>query len=301
MPPLAIALISGIPDAERRLPHWSGVPLRAFVVVHDIPDAERRLPHWSVSAAVRAAGLPLIPDAERRLPHWSAFRQLADRATQSNSRRRKASASLERMRGRRTLGFTGRFQTPKGVCLIGAWISGYPLSFFRHIPDAERRLPHWSFVSDVQVAELLNLFQTPKGVCLIGADFCEETREDADVFQTPKGVCLIGAPAASPRCHLRLWHSRRRKASASLERIRPARGARGRDIPDAERRLPHWSPAGEASIPPLSLHSRRRKASASLERVQEYVPVRVAVNSRRRKASASLERRIPIICMVVTP
>ena len=38
-------------------------------------------------------------------------------------------------------------------------------------------------------------------------------------FQTPKGVCLIGARPNAPRSS-EFMHSRRRKASASLEPIR---------------------------------------------------------------------------------
>ena len=65
----------------------------------------------------------------------------------------------------------------------------------------------------------------------------------------------------------------------------------GDAIPDAERRLPHWSDYDEAGNPLRYKYSRRRKASASLELGYRKVDEVVGQDSRRRKASASLELR----------
>ena len=110
-----------IPDAERRLPHWSFPVGASAPPAAPIPDAERRLPHWSADGEAVALGAERIPDAERRLPHWSVVSSAMLPPHLSDSRRRKASASLERrIFRRRSRRSSARFQTPKGVCLIGA-------------------------------------------------------------------------------------------------------------------------------------------------------------------------------------
>ena len=109
-----------IPDAERRLPHWSDIFSTDFTPAVLIPDAERRLPHWSADHRMRNGEGREIPDAERRLPHWSAFADLALNLLDPHSRRRKASASLELVDGVAKPALCWQFQTPKGVCLIGA-------------------------------------------------------------------------------------------------------------------------------------------------------------------------------------
>ena len=119
---------------------------------------------------------------------------------------------------------TGEFQTPKGVCLIGASLTARCIPSTAGIPDAERRLPHWStsrIVRDCRLPDIpdaerrlphwsgynrlattahINRFQTPKGVCLIGAPAASSATAACPTFQTPKGVCLIGAgTTASPQ------------------------------------------------------------------------------------------------------
>ena len=110
----------------------------------------------------------IIPDAERRLPHWSIVAPRKEDTKRFDSRRRKASASLEQRERLARRGVPEKFQTPKGVCLIGASpitrvkrglrnsrrrkasaslerIRSRSRSCSRSsIPDAERRLPHWS-------------------------------------------------------------------------------------------------------------------------------------------------------------
>ena len=158
-----------------------------------------------------------IPDAERRLPHWSTdvFPNLL--SAFHYSRRRKASASLEPRRSITAWAFGSSFQTPKGVCLIGAAGAKPGAASGRRIPDAERRLPHWS------------------------ADAGEIAIVGDDKFQTPKGVCLIGAhlPKESPPPASKIPDAERRLPHWSIyaRRFR----ARMSHIPDAERRLPHWS------------------------------------------------------------
>ena len=67
------------------------------------------------------------------------------------------------------------FQTPKGVCLIGATASRRRAASSWDIPDAKRRLPHWSNESGRAACQPYAEFQTPKCVCLIGAG-CGERR-----------------------------------------------------------------------------------------------------------------------------
>ena len=122
----------------------------------------------AANCGVKVGNLCRIPDAERRLPHWSQIVLKSKVIRFYYSRRRKASASLEHHSTAFYLGGQVLFQTPKGVCLIGA---------------AKRR---------VRVPRQIG-FQTPKGVCLIGAFFPKDNRRFAAIFQTPKGVCLIGA------------------------------------------------------------------------------------------------------------
>ena len=209
-----------------------------------------------------------------------------------DSRRRKASASLEHFLVRGGLNGAALFQTPKGVCLIGAFGRMEERLLLPRIPDAERRLPHWSGRGGRAQFGWRGLFQTPKGVCLIGAvNPAHLFAASHAAFQTPKGVCLIGA-SLSISSSRSTPHSRRRKASASLERLSPRSAAiscsdsrrrkasaslerqdaehrdrRAVRIPDAERRLPHWSTTCPAAFGFAKPYSRRRKASASLERL----------------------------------
>ena len=261
-----------IPDAERRLPHWSAPPQRLPALGLLIPDAERRLPHWS---GTDARGLPLfapIPDAERRLPHWSPV--AGDIAGWINK----------------------RFQTPKGVCLIGArrhaangdvvelipdaerrlphWSAGRDAAVprARRIPDAERRLPHWSVVAPfADSRELENsrrrkasaslehvsgrglhrrpaVFQTPKGVCLIGAPQLQPFPARHGLFQTPKGVCLIGADGVGVRADSLALIPDAERRLPHWSNVCGRLGDQHPRIPDAERRLPHWSLGGLAAV-----------------------------------------------------
>ena len=158
-----------IPDAERRLPHWSG-HLRALRNPHRvlIPDAERRLPHWSVDDVMASGETASIPDAERRLPHWSSSRRaslvspppafqtpkgvcligavepLQPPPVDDQFQTPKGVCLIGAATPSETTKRGGPFQTPKGVCLIGALPSGGTMNGVRKIPDAERRLPHWS-------------------------------------------------------------------------------------------------------------------------------------------------------------
>ena len=189
-----------------------------------IPDAKRRLPHWRDETATQFESFSPIPDAKRRLPHWRDMVKGGIDAGLGDSRRQKASASLEGHRPRPDGRADGAFQTPKGVCLIGGNVGltslksarpfqtpkgvcliggsetipeGRKLSprgqGLREIPDAKRRLPHWRGLTDGGARTHVS-FQTPKGVCLIG------------------GYCLW-----QPNLEVRI-------------------------IPDAKRRLPHWRP-----------------------------------------------------------
>ena len=207
-----------IPDAKRRLPHWSG-SRRGEAVDYAIliPDAKRRLPHWSEAASCRAGREASIPDAKRRLPHWSLGVGVNRRRVDADSRRQKASASLEFLRSRTALSAILTFQTPKGVCLIG-------------------------------------------------------------VFR------MRGSRRAAS------CDSRRQKASASLEYCLFAGVSGPLRIPDAKRRLPHWSFVSGAASALAAVHSRRQKASASLEHIAGADDFAVLADSRRQKASASLER-----------
>ena len=304
----------GIPDAERRLPHWSAITLSPLLSARFIPDAERRLPHWSPfgerEARRRRVGFqtpkgvcligarfwrpPLFaaPHSRRRKASASLEHDdlLKTRALLKDSRRRKASASLEIRHSDAPFASPLAFQTPKGVCLIGADPRLGASQPRVRIPDAERRLPHWSGGARGAPARRHAVFQTPKGVCLIGAPTPPEdgranqgefqtpkgvcligsvrfrgSAPAPDGFQTPKGVCLIGAIALRAAEIARRANSRRRKASASLEPRPASRRRRG------------------------ARDSRRRKASASLELLHRRSRRRFHRHSRRRKASASLE------------
>ena len=130
-----------IPDAKRRLPHWSPGCSPRRRTSSAIPDAKRRLPHWSAPYGYHLAKKTMILDAKRRLPHWSVFAEVDLDGRDCHSRRQKASASLEGRACRR-------------LC-----------SARLRIPDAERRLPHWR-LGMCRMMPGLVVFQTPKGVCL---------------------------------------------------------------------------------------------------------------------------------------
>ena len=137
---------TGIPDAERRLPHWSAMERTALVN------------HYNHSRRRKASAS--LEHVYVGLDQWGYM----------HSRRRKASASLEPWRTLRTwLTTVHGFQTPKGVCLIGAVLRVHaPRLCCAHSrrrkasASLERRLPAVAPPS-------LRRFQTPKGVCLIGA------------------------------------------------------------------------------------------------------------------------------------
>ena len=214
----AFVSASAIPDAERRLPHWSLAMLFVSPSRFRIPDAERRLPHWSERVHLVLRPSHYIPDAERRLPHWSSMGLSAWTAATPHSRRRKASASLEP-------------QPNDCAC--------------PRKPNSRRR----------KASASLELRRPSRG--RLGRRRNNSRRRKASAslehrplplgnarnrkFQTPKGVCLIGAfaPADFPR---------------PLKKI-----------PDAERRLPHWSRSNGFPTTGGVQYSRRRKASASLE------------------------------------
>ena len=156
------------------------------------------------------------------------------------------------------------FQTPKGVCLIGARSVGVDNATKVPIPDAERRLPHWSV----------------PGEPAVGRVELDSRRRKASA-----SLELRSLPHAPTRCRIpdaerRLphWSARPYQVEEDVELI-----------PDAERRLPHWSTEQRAGFGDVRPYSRRRKASASLEHANRSRGVQPPTNSRRRKASASLE------------
>ena len=305
-----------------------------------IPDAERRLPHWSAEGKERAALRDLHSrrrKASASLEHRRAGRRLE--SERLDSRRRKASASLEHYapiagdhprqrfqtpKGVCLIGACSRtltsavleaFQTPKGVCLIGAYFPGVSVAHSDMIPDAERRLPHWSMEIAAQPFHRHPDSRRRKASASLERVFAVFVRRYRAYSRRRKASASLEQRFAGG-VQRGGENSRRRKASASLEqqgRSAPPREAHR--IPDAERRLPHWSTTVKTQVKGQFRDSRRRKASASLERHRRPSPApdirrfqtpkgvcligspcsatrrgRRTGNSRRRKASASLER-----------
>ena len=241
----ARAAESGIPDAKRRLPHWSALFIGSPSRKASIPDAKRRLPHWSGSARQDSQPALPIPDAKRRLPHWSLLGAVHIGAALTNSRRQKASASLECV-----IPFFGRVK--EGI-----------------IPDAKRRLPHWSYKRDSAFLTPIGAFQTPKGVCLIGVSSVVLSYQSADPIPDAKrrlphwSAFAVGGLSLSQESEIPDAKRRLPHWSSSGER----RNQLAKAIPDAKRRLPHWSLEEDVRDIYVVADSRRQKASASLESI----------------------------------
>ena len=182
-----------IPDAERRLPHWSAGAGGDGGVLRGIPDAERRLPHWSFNGELKRAKSVLIPDAERRLPHWSVAQGYRMALDSVNSRRRKASASLERLRARRRL--AEQAPIPDAERRLPHWSASAAeqKAATRRIPDAERRLPHWSVKPRISAMRPSSNSRRRKASASLERAGLSRAVSPPRLFQTPKGVCLIGA------------------------------------------------------------------------------------------------------------
>ena len=109
------------------------------------------------------------------------------------------------------------------------------------IPDAKRRLPHWSSIPRAPFPDQPYSFQTPKGVCLIGVLMGVWGEAHASDSRRQKASASLECPR-DPRPRNLREHSRRQKASASLEFAQIAADViPNTPIPDAKRRLPHWS------------------------------------------------------------
>ena len=158
-----------------------------------------------------------------------------------DSRRRKASASLEQGFFLMDKALIDKFQTPKGVCLIGATRFGAIRDTLRGIPDAERRLPHWSPILSLSGRWWRDYSRRRKASASLEPGSAEGRRQrEAKIPDAERRLPHWSVRALSERNpRQRIPDAERRLPHWSVG----SRLAAGRErmIPDAERRLPHWS------------------------------------------------------------